>query len=327
MTERDRLLQSIATITADYRAGELAAPSPQHVDRWVSQFPQAVQQPILAELEHVFGETYIAKKDVEKFLSTLVKSEKIAGADPASFWRNVKFLNIQGAGNSQREMLEIFGEKLQKHYDIEISDCRESPTAFVYLDDVVFTGGRVRTDLTSWINTSAPPETTVHIITMGLHNGGNWYANQEIAKVAKAAEKSIKLQWWRGVQIEDRKSHTDTSDVLRPTMIPNDPVTQAYINSLGFAPVLRQPGSVGVKKFFSSEEGRSLVEQEFLKIGAHIRTIAPNLGIYQRPLGNMVLKTPGFGSMIVTFRNCPNNAPLALWVGAPWYPLFARKNN
>lgn len=29
MTERDRLLQSIATITADYRAGELAAPSPQ----------------------------------------------------------------------------------------------------------------------------------------------------------------------------------------------------------------------------------------------------------------------------------------------------------
>ncbi len=185
----------------------------------------------------------------------------------------------------------------------------------------------MRTDLTSWIKSNAPPDTTVHIVTMGLHTGGNWYADQEIAKAAKAAGKNIKLTWWRCLDIEDKKANTDKSDVLRPTVIPNDAVTKAYIDSLGYAPFLRKPGSVGNNKFFSSEEGRSLLEQEFLKIGAHIRTIAPNLGIYQRPLGNMVLKTPGFGSMTVTFRNCPNNAPLALWVGAPWYPLFARKNN
>jgi hypothetical protein len=44
-------------------------------------------------------------------------------------------------------------------------------------------------------------------------------------------------------------------------------------------------------------------------------------------VGNMVLSTLGFGSTIVTFRNCPNNAPLAFWAGDPWYPLFPRKIN
>ena len=36
----------------------------------------------------------------------------------------------------------------------------------------------------------------------------------------------------------------------------------------------------------------------------------------------------GFGAMTVTFRNCPNTAPLALWMEAGgWTPLFKRKLN
>jgi hypothetical protein len=52
-----------------------------------------------------------------------------------------------------------------------------------------------------------------------------------------------------------------------------------------------------------------------------------NLGNSERPLGHMTLVTLGFGSLIVTYRNCPNNAPLALWVDHPWYPLFPRTTN
>ncbi|WP_449265039.1 phosphoribosyltransferase-like protein, partial [Escherichia coli] len=55
--------------------------------------------------------------------------------------------------------------------------------------------------------------------------------------------------------------------------------------------------------------------------------LCPNLSATQRPLGHITLDTLGFGSLIVTFRNCPNNAPLALWVGEPWYPLFPRTTN
>jgi hypothetical protein len=92
-------------------------------------------------------------------------------------------------------------------------------------------------------------------------------------------------------------------------------------------PVLRTPPGTGELKIFSSDEGRELLEQQFLAKGAYIRTVCPILNEYQRPLGNMVLETLGFGSTIVTFRNCPNNAPLVFWAGDPWHPLFLRKTN
>jgi hypothetical protein len=92
-------------------------------------------------------------------------------------------------------------------------------------------------------------------------------------------------------------------------------------------PVLRTPPGTGELKILSSDEGRELLEQQFLAKGAYIRTVCPMLNEYQRPLGNMVLETLGFGSTIVTFRNCPNNAPLVFWAGDPWHPLFLRKTN
>jgi hypothetical protein len=58
-----------------------------------------------------------------------------------------------------------------------------------------------------------------------------------------------------------------------------------------------------------------------------VRNMCPLLKDFHRPLGLVPLQTLGFGSTIVTFRNCPNNCPLVLWAGHPWYPLFPRKNN
>lgn len=329
MSERKRLLESIAGITADYRAGEIPKPTPEHVDQWVNQFPKVVQQPILAEMEHVLGKTYLSKVGVENFLKKLVKNPKLAGTDPASFWRGVKFLDIQGGGNSQREMLALFSVILKNEVGFTVAQCgNTNPKAFIYLDDVLFTGNRILKDLTKWIGADAPASATVHVITIGLHSGSQHYAQGRIHTAATAAQKKLSITWWRAVEIEDRRDHTDASDVLRPTSIPNDALTQAYVATLdGYPPVLRKPGNVGPKAFFSSEAGRSLLEQEFLKTGAYIRSICPHLNVYQRPLGNMVLKTIGFGSLIVTFRNCPNNTPLALWAGNPWYPLFARKTN
>jgi hypothetical protein len=101
----------------------------------------------------------------------------------------------------------------------------------------------------------------------------------------------------------------------------------SYVQTLRYPPVLRTAGNLGENQFFSSEAGRHLLEQEFLKTGLYIRSRCPHLNTYQRPLGNMVLDTLGFGSLFVTFRNCPNNCPLALWAGEPWYPLFPRKIN
>ena len=135
------------------------------------------------------------------------------------------------------------------------------------------------------------------------------------------------MKWWHAVHLEDRKIATDTSDVLRPTAIPDDEIVLAYVAGMAYQPHLRKGESVGAGGIFSSGASRHMLEQEFLKAGAKIRSMCPNLGITQRPLGHMTLETLGFGSTIVTFRNCPNNAPLALWAGDPWFPLFPRSTN
>lgn len=306
---------SLAAIAADYRQGEVAAFDAKHVRRWISQFHSDVREPMLAELVHVFGKTYFKRRAVESFLSTVLKSKKMAGDDYCAFWAATKFLDIQRGGNSQKEMLDLFSRLLKKECGLGVDECGQDPERFVYLDDVLFTGNRIKNDLEAWIEGDAPQSADVYVVAIGLHSGGKYYANGRITASANAARKKINLQWWRAVEIEDRKSETNVSDVLRPTEISPDELTQAYVKRMKYAPVLRKPGSVGAQKFFSSEEGRHLLEQEFLKAGCRIRSICPHLGVYQRPLGNMVLDTLGFGSMIVTFRNCPNNAPLALWVG------------
>ncbi len=327
MSTRSQLLKSIATIIADYRKGEIDVPTPDHVETWIEQFDDDVQLPMLVELDHVLKRTYVSKKLVEAFLSKLVENEDLAGTDYCAYWEDVKFLDIQKAGNSQREMLDLFDGILRKKCGLEINDCGETPEDFLYLDDAIFTGGRVRTDLISWIQSDSPKKATVHVITIAFHRGGQYFAKTKIREAAQAEAKKIDIKWWRCIEIEDRRNSTDTSDVLRPTSLPDDDLVREYVESMGHKPVLRKPGNVGENKFFSSEEGRHLLEQELLKAGVRIRSECPHLNAYQRPLGNMVLETLGFGSLLVTFRNCPNNCPLAFWAGDPWYPLFPRKTN
>jgi hypothetical protein len=328
MSEQDRLIKSVATTISDYRTREISRRTSQHVQRWIDQFPAGARYGILAELEHVLSRTYQSRKKVESFLSTVLNSRRLAGTEPCKFWEQTRFLNIQSAGNSQCEMLKLFEPLLENRCGLELGNCgRRNPSTFIYLDDVLFTGNRVLRDIISWINSDAPRSAQLHVATIGMHTQGQQYARRKIREAIAESRKSIQISWWKLVTLEDRRSETYTSDVLRPTRIPPDREVRAYVESLGFPVVLRRPGSVGTQGYFSSEAGRDLLEQQFLIQGVHIRSICPNLNVFQRPLGNSVLATLGFGSMVATFRNCPNNAPLVLWAGDPWYPLLPRKTN
>lgn len=324
-----KLLESIAATVNDYREGEIDQPSPQHIEKWVGQFDKQLREPLLSELDHVLKHTYIPKPNVLAFLERVLKDEKLASKKPCDFWKNVGILDIQKSGQSQKEMVAMFGAVMKKACGFDVKGCKASNGTFLYLDDVVFTGNRVLNDLRGWIADAAPKKAHVHIVTMAFHRGGQWYAKNKLADAAKEAKKDISLTWWRILELEDRKAYINASDVLRPRALPDDADVKAYAESVSkpYPIAFRSADSVGGNKFFSSEKGRALLEQEFLRAGVQIRKMCPNLNENQRPLGNMVLKSLGFGSMIVTFRNCPNNAPLAFWAGDPWYPLFPRKVN
>lgn len=323
MTERARLCASIVETIKDYHS----KPTIAHVDRWVSQFTADVQLPLLCEMDHVLKKTYFSLNRVNGFLQGLLKAEKLAGADPCTFWKSVGFLQVQQRGNSQREMLAILDAALRNQCGFPISECGKGATTFIYVDDAIFSGGHVLADLNTWIEKSAPKKAHVHIVVMAFHRYGQWYTENKLKEAAKESAKDVTTTWWRAIEVEDRKSRINQSDVLRPVSLPDsDPVRQ-YAGSLRYPVVFRKSGHAGENDFFSGEEGRGLLEQQFLMAGVNIRSVCPNLNAYQRPLGNMVLETLGFGSMFVTFRNCPNNAPLALWAGDPWHPLFPRTTN
>ncbi|MBN1545564.1 MAG: hypothetical protein JW902_02780, partial [Syntrophaceae bacterium] len=137
------------------------------------------------------------------------------------------------------------------------------------------------------------------------------------------------------IRIENRKTYRNISEVLWPTTLPDNDMLRKYVSEedkFPFEP--RKPGGKLINDIFSSEDGRQLLERELLLAGMKIRGYCQNPKKVIRPLGFSAFGL-GFGSMILTFRNCPNNCPLALWWGDPnaapnhpfnkWYPLLPRK--
>ena len=335
MAERDDLLASIATTTADYREGDLPAPTPQHVGRWIDQFDAGVQLPILREVDHVLKQTYISRATVKDFFTSLLSHEKITGGNPAAFWSQAHILDIQQNGQSQTHIRGIFGEALHEKLGLDVNTCGRPGGAFIYLDDVIFSGGRVTTDLSAWLRDAAPDNSVVHVLVMATHRLGEWQSENRIKEVAKASGKAIELHIWAAVRLENRMRYRDSSDVLWPAAVPDDPQVAAYLAQQGRFPLQTRVAGNGKSDLeFTSEEGRQLLEREFLRAGVRIRGFCQNPNPIMRPLGFSSFGV-GFGSTIVTYRNCPNNAPLALWWGDPnahhnhpfsrWYPLLQRR--
>jgi hypothetical protein len=335
MTERVRLLESIAKTIADYRNGEIPQPSAAHVEKWVSQFHHDVQEPMLKEMDYVLDKIYFDKKSVVDFLRKLVKNEKLAGQNPTEFWKKANFLNIQINGNSQNEMLGVFSEGLQTECQLSVGDCGKADGPYIYLDDALFSGFRVGDDLSAWIKNEAPDNCDVYVLMIAFYAYGAYRANKRLNEEVKQSKKKINFQYWRAIELENSPNRSKTSEVLWPAILPSDEGLKAYMakeNKHPFIP--REPGGKLKNEIFSSEEGRQLLEREFLLAGVKILSKCKNPGSSLRPLGFSPFGL-GFGSLIVTFRNCPNNCPLALWWGDPeadetsplskWYPLFPRK--
>lgn len=248
---RQTFLDSIAGTIKDYREGDINRPTAAHVDKWVKQFEHSQQLPILAAMDGLLKKTYLNKEDVETFLKNLVTNPDLAGTNPKQFWRSANFLDIQDGGSSQTEMLQMFSQQLQATLGLTVAQCGSAAGPYVYLDDISFTGNRVRNDVNSWLKEKAPSTVALHVVVVASHTGGEWYAENSIKKTATEHKKVVSLRWWRVVELEDRKKFANTSDVFRPSSLPTDAATKAYVKALtdaGYPPSLRDAGKMGVCK-------------------------------------------------------------------------------
>ena len=90
-----------------------------------------------------------------------------------------------------------------------------------------------------------------------------------------------------------------------------------------------------LSKVFKTNEGRQVLENELVIAGIKINSFSSTASKVLKPLGYSPFINFGFGAVMTTYRNCPNNCPLAFWWGSPkaksshpfskWYPLLARK--
>lgn len=322
-------LKKIVNIAGCYRAEEPGISFDEaHVYKWVEQFEESVRLPLLNELAFVLERTYINRQVMKDFLRKLfnaIKSEE----SKCNEWKNVNLLRIQQRGNSQSEMLSLFNEVLAEecHGAVTVDDC-SAPEAesYIYLDDFIFTGLRLKTDVENWLINEAPENITLYVVTYGSY-AGFWYNKQSIEGVIDQIGKKINLQFIEVVKLENRKAYSSSSHVLWPSTAPNTASVANFKSGLSTLPHKRQPIILNGNNIFQSESGRQLLEQQFLIKGIEIIELSGNFSSAHKPLGFMGLDSFGFGAMHITYRNCPNNAPLALWAGGPWYPLFPRKTN
>ena len=87
----------------------------------------------------------------------------ILGANPTVTIKNVKFLDIQTKGSSQKDLLNLFEPMLHKVCKFGLNDCGRSPDAYVYLDDCLYSGNKVLHDIEGWIS-NASEGTDLHLV-------------------------------------------------------------------------------------------------------------------------------------------------------------------
>ncbi|MGX9216934.1 phosphoribosyltransferase-like protein [Massilia varians] len=330
MSRRNDLLASISNTIHSYRAGQIAAPTPQHVDRWVSQFNPADQLPILEALDPFMQRTYFTQQEVEDFLKLVVLTPKIGGANPSAFWRSANFLRIQQNGNSQNEMLDLLSQQLLLTYGFSVDECGSDVGPYIYLDDVMCTGNRITTDLETWIMNDAPDNAELYVILLISHTGTGYYMkNTRIPDILKRAGKTIVVKYRYRFNVENTKYNKNKSEVFWPVTLPADDATQNYANQ-GRYPFLPRVPVAHESRVFATEAGRQVLENAFFEAGMRIRSHQANPSAILKPMGYGGFSL-GFGCVFTTFRNCPNNTPLALWWGngdadgpLQWYPLLPR---
>ena len=355
---RDSLCEKIAGIIHDYRNGEICPRTPEVVDKWAAQFDETDQLPILEEMAHILERMYFSETKVREFIRTAISSPKLTGdGDPSNFWRKAGVLDLQESGSSQKTMLSILDHELQNKYDHGLDGCKPDKKNFVYLDDGIFSGNQIIKEpkennppghIWKWLQDNPNlSDFTLHMVVIAPYKSGVGYVEKGFHEIAKPNGNivwpfrscdigKIIPNWKNGGPYSDNQP--DNVEVLWPRCLPHDMLANPDVEkwmkrehentqTTLSRDIARLKGKS--PRLFRSEEGRHILEQAFLRKGAHFCSQDNINGRNQhtRPLGNQVWRGWGFGAMFVTYRNCANNCPLALWwKNNGWVPLFPRRH-
>lgn len=331
--EMDVLAVSIAETIKDYCNNHFCPTNDKdHVLRWVSQFDENDQLFVLQQTDILLSKQYFSKEKYKSIIDRIIRKTKTVAL------QNLSFLDIQQNGTSQRDMLTLLDQSSQEIHNVQLLINDYSTSKFIYFDDVVFTGDRICRDLEDWIINSAPTECKLLIASIFTHTYATYNIEQRLTKVINDYGKKISLSFsCLGRQYENKFIMRNQSDVFWPREENIDiPLGIDPSRFVSTAPQGQNPGRTGfVESYvFRNEADRDRFEKILCDKGFYIISLCADPAISMKPLGYKTFKGLGFGGSIFTYRNSPNNTPLAFWWGNPemedwnplsrWYPLMMR---
>lgn len=155
--QKDIIEKEIAEIIKDFRQSSVGIEINQaHVHKWVSQFNPDVQDTILEETLHILKKWYFGRDKISLFLNEIMNYLKLENknATDADPFKGICFLDIQESGKSQIQLIEILKDEANKKYGCSIRTGNPGQeNYYVYLDDGLYTGSRLRKDIKRCLQT------------------------------------------------------------------------------------------------------------------------------------------------------------------------------
>lgn len=296
-----------------------------HIEQWITQFELSEQKFIASMVLKLLENRYITKNEELEFINELFENQTLNNRNTMPFP-----LEIQKNGKSQKHLVKCYEEKISLHPEINYSQ-----DSVIYLDDFIFSGGRIYQDLSNWIPLQKKSY-KIYVAVIGYHSG-IWKTKQELQK--KICENNQRnnlnssLIFLDSCELENKLSKRNESDVLWPMesffKIEENKKYEVhnYTYRNGF---IETPYSL-----FKDNTERVKFENICLKYGFKIIEKCQAPHSTTKPLGNCRFDGYGFGGLVFNYRNCPNNTPLIFWWGSgdidkphlnnQWHPLMPRK--
>ena len=343
-------LREIAEIIKGFRQDSIEIEMNQeHVHKWISQFSPDTQNIILEETLHILKEWYFPKDKINLFLDKMMdylKSENENATDEEPM-KDIYFWNIQESGKSQSQLVEMLNDRVNQKYGCGIRTGKLiSEKYYVYLDDGLYTGSRLRKDIKRCIE-MIPEGSRIDVIYMIACQSGLDFSKRILEELCKTKNIKINILRWREIcnnkkikRHDNGVSYEPIQDCLWPSSkLSKLPEISAYVEKLEEIKgkkvyyCFRNAGYKYTAGIFSNLVNRDIVEEEFLKKGIAItQNIQEHKGLY--PLGYNLTPSLGFGSFCATDLNISNTCPIVLWWGNViekgneldcWYPLLPRR--
>ena len=322
--------------------------SVEHILKWAEQFGGDGEF-ILTELLHFLPNIYVSKEKAISILKEHLESFRIRYkySSMNDFIKNAYFIDLQKEEKSQREILVLVKEILQKEYGIDYNFLKQisSKKHYIYFDDILATGGTISRDLKSIIEKERDSfinkQKTIALSLFCYHTLGYenilWGLGKDIGVPLKdildieanyIIENKLKPEW-----IAQKQKINCTYPIDKQSSKISEYIGKLNVNNPYSPPTFRPEQLPLEETFFSSKENRNKFEKIILDKGLELlqKVKKENPDPRKRPLGDTVKshKTLGTGTLFFTWRNISNTCPIVFWwdvFGHNWTPLFSLKN-